>query len=680
LADIFLSYSRKDRDVAALLAEILPTHGWTLYWDRQLLAGEVFDDVLEREINAARCVVVLWSSNSIASQWVRNEADEGASRSQMVSVRIEDIKLPLAFRRIQAADLIGWRGDPSDARLSELVQAIAAILGDRTAERLAVPVSASALPPAAVPVWPQGPPSEQWLAQLKRDLAGYLGPVASIVVSKALRESGSSQELLEKVSSEIPNEGERKQFLKSRRQPNDVSADVPASGAPFKSRATAQAGSIEAERKTAEAPRPPAEQLRTPTSEQPQPAAAIHEGSQAIAAGEGTAAVRQSVEPAAVVAAETRFEEGRSLLNERPHVAERSDAAGPLPVQPTDNASSQTRVKPVVGWSAQAKGMSVAGAIVVLLGVGWGVRSFSSKPVGDLRVSPARINWNIRKGDAPPATQISVEGGSFAFEVTSNPWLVVQPTQGTAPASVTVALKESPGEAGSKDGAVLVRRAGSADAAKTIPVHLQVEAAPGAILVNPATLSLSYLSHSESYPTSQINVSSLAGTLSFSVRVTEGDDWLAVKPSAGVTPAILGVSYHNPPGAALAVGDHMGELRFETEGGQTLLIPVNLTIRNAAPTAPLRVDAKVMDGLLIRRVVPVYPQLARSARVQGPVEFAAVIGKDGSIQNLTLVNGHPLLVKAAQDAVEQFRYKPTLLKGKPIEVSTTIIVRFILTH
>ena len=59
MADIFLSYSRKDRTIAESLAEILRSaHGWTLYWDRQLLAGEVFDDVLEREIAAARCVVV----------------------------------------------------------------------------------------------------------------------------------------------------------------------------------------------------------------------------------------------------------------------------------------------------------------------------------------------------------------------------------------------------------------------------------------------------------------------------------------------------------------------------------------------------------------------------------------------------------------------------------------------
>jgi protein TonB len=101
-------------------------------------------------------------------------------------------------------------------------------------------------------------------------------------------------------------------------------------------------------------------------------------------------------------------------------------------------------------------------------------------------------------------------------------------------------------------------------------------------------------------------------------------------------------------------------------------------VRNAAAAAPLQVDSRVMDGLLIQKVVPVYPEVARSARVQGPVEFTAVIGKDGSIQSLLLVRGHPLLVKAAEDAVKQFRYKPTLLKGQSAEVTTHIVVNFTL--
>lgn len=221
MADIFLSYSREDQRIAESLAAILPTHGWTLYWDRHLLAGEVFDEVLERELAAAKCVLVLWSGRSIASQWVRNEADEGASRNAMVSVRIEDVRVPLAFRRIQAADLVGWQGDSSDRRLSEVIRAISALLqkGSDTAA-VPLPVSTSSPSPPVAARTPAGltsSPSEQWLAELKRDLARYVGPVANVMISRALRESATLQELVEKVGGQIPNDGERRQFLKSHR-------------------------------------------------------------------------------------------------------------------------------------------------------------------------------------------------------------------------------------------------------------------------------------------------------------------------------------------------------------------------------------------------------------------------------------------------------------------------------
>jgi protein TonB len=72
--------------------------------------------------------------------------------------------------------------------------------------------------------------------------------------------------------------------------------------------------------------------------------------------------------------------------------------------------------------------------------------------------------------------------------------------------------------------------------------------------------------------------------------------------------------------------------------------------------------------------------LAKQARIQGVVRFTAIIGRDGTIQNLTLVSGHPLLVSAAQEAVKQWRYKPTLLNGEPVEVVTQIDVNFTLNQ
>jgi protein TonB len=90
------------------------------------------------------------------------------------------------------------------------------------------------------------------------------------------------------------------------------------------------------------------------------------------------------------------------------------------------------------------------------------------------------------------------------------------------------------------------------------------------------------------------------------------------------------------------------------------------------------VGGNVQQANLIKQPKPVYPPLAKQARIQGTVRFNAIIGKDGTIQNLQLVSGHPLLVPSAQEAVRLWVYRPTLLNGEPVEVATTIDVNFTL--
>lgn len=99
------------------------------------------------------------------------------------------------------------------------------------------------------------------------------------------------------------------------------------------------------------------------------------------------------------------------------------------------------------------------------------------------------------------------------------------------------------------------------------------------------------------------------------------------------------------------------------------------------PVVPqrVRISQGVTRGLLTHRVEPPYPTLAKSARVQGTVILTAIISKEGDIENLQLVEGHPMLVPAALAAVKQWRYKPYLLNGQPVEVETTITVTFSLT-
>ncbi len=94
------------------------------------------------------------------------------------------------------------------------------------------------------------------------------------------------------------------------------------------------------------------------------------------------------------------------------------------------------------------------------------------------------------------------------------------------------------------------------------------------------------------------------------------------------------------------------------------------------PTKPVPVSRGVSEGLLIHPVKPTYPPIALTAHVQGEVILQAVIGKDGTIQNLHIVSGHPMLIKAAVDAVQQWRYRPYLLNGEPVEVETQVRVTF----
>lgn len=109
-------------------------------------------------------------------------------------------------------------------------------------------------------------------------------------------------------------------------------------------------------------------------------------------------------------------------------------------------------------------------------------------------------------------------------------------------------------------------------------------------------------------------------------------------------------------------------------------------IVSAAPTAvpkaatPKRITVSqgVTTGLLIRKVQPTYPPLAKQARISGAVVLQAVIGKDGTIQNLRAVSGHPMLIQSAIDAVRQWKYKPYFLNGEPVEVDTQVTVNFTL--
>lgn len=109
-------------------------------------------------------------------------------------------------------------------------------------------------------------------------------------------------------------------------------------------------------------------------------------------------------------------------------------------------------------------------------------------------------------------------------------------------------------------------------------------------------------------------------------------------------------------------------------GGTRPVLPIP-----PAPTVRAFRTSRFLEGNLVRRVQPVYPSLARSARVQGTVVLSAIISKAGTIENLRVLSGHPMLVAAAIDAVRQWQYRPYILNVQPIEVETQITVNFSLS-
>jgi hypothetical protein len=144
MADIFISYSSKDRERAAKLAGALGECGWTVWWDRKIPTGQTIDETIERELDAARCVIVLWSEDSIRSEWVKNEAAAATERDVLLPAMIDRVKLPLEFRRRQSADLIGWDGDTRHEGFQALRSDIAARI---SSDKSAGPALAATRPP-----------------------------------------------------------------------------------------------------------------------------------------------------------------------------------------------------------------------------------------------------------------------------------------------------------------------------------------------------------------------------------------------------------------------------------------------------------------------------------------------------------------------------------------------------
>jgi len=128
LADVFISYARADETVARRVAKALEAAGLELWWDADLPAHRAYSEVIERNLDEAKAVVVLWSKTAAKSQWVRAEADVARNAGKLVQAQIDGTVPPIPFNQIQCADLKGWRGSPSQAGWAKLQASVEALV------------------------------------------------------------------------------------------------------------------------------------------------------------------------------------------------------------------------------------------------------------------------------------------------------------------------------------------------------------------------------------------------------------------------------------------------------------------------------------------------------------------------------------------------------------------------
>lgn len=128
MADIFLSYAEEDRAAARRIVGVLELQGWSVWWDRRIPTGKTWRSAIEDGIRDMRCMVVLWSGNSIGSEWVNEEAEEGRAAAKLMPVLIERVRPPMGLRGLQATDLIDWDGSNDAPAIRQLISDITAMM------------------------------------------------------------------------------------------------------------------------------------------------------------------------------------------------------------------------------------------------------------------------------------------------------------------------------------------------------------------------------------------------------------------------------------------------------------------------------------------------------------------------------------------------------------------------
>ena len=151
MADVFVSYSRRDKARVAPLVAAIEARGWSVWWDPAIAPGQEFDRIVDAELSAASAVLVVWTPDSVASRWVRGEAREAADRGILVPVRFDGATLPIDARALQTIDMHGdmARADTDSAPVRDMLQALGELVAHRSvapADRPAAPAPVAPLP------------------------------------------------------------------------------------------------------------------------------------------------------------------------------------------------------------------------------------------------------------------------------------------------------------------------------------------------------------------------------------------------------------------------------------------------------------------------------------------------------------------------------------------------------
>lgn len=139
MADIFISYKKEDAGRVVRIVEGLRQEGFTVWWDHGIAPGAEWDRAIQAELDAAKCVVAVWSEKSVSAPWVKEEAGVGKARGALVPVRIDEVAPPLGFGLIQAADLWDWDGDIEDPHWDFFIESVRAVLSGESAPGLEKP-------------------------------------------------------------------------------------------------------------------------------------------------------------------------------------------------------------------------------------------------------------------------------------------------------------------------------------------------------------------------------------------------------------------------------------------------------------------------------------------------------------------------------------------------------------